>query len=95
VRVRCRSLIFRLTPMNFGGYSEAQTKMENARTQKAAFDLPSFCSVYSIGRGKAYQEINEGRLRATKVGRRTLIRASDAEAWLSSLPPLSPNTQAA
>lgn len=81
--------------MDFGGYREAQTTMKNAHTQKVAFDLPSFCRVYSIGRVKAYQEINEGRLRATKLGRRTLIGASDAEAWFSSLPPFIPNSQAA
>jgi excisionase family DNA binding protein len=57
---------------------------------KAAFDLADFCRHYSIGRVKTYEYINAGQLRAVKVGRKTLIRAADAEAWLASLPALKP-----
>jgi excisionase family DNA binding protein len=41
-----------------------------------------------VGRTKAYQEINEGRLRAVKCGKRTLILPDDYEQWLKSLPPV-------
>ena len=47
--------------------------------------LPEFCGRHSISRTAAYREIGEGRLRVTKVGRRTLIARADAEAWLESL----------
>ncbi len=47
--------------------------------------LPEFCGRHSISRTAAYREIGEGRLRVTKVGRRTLIARSDAEAWLERL----------
>lgn len=45
-----------------------------------------FLADVPIGRTKLYEEIAAGRLVAVKVGRRTLIRAEDAEAWLNSLP---------
>lgn len=51
-----------------------------------AFPIPEFCRRYGIGRTNAYQEIAAGRLRAVKVGRRTLIAHDAAEAWLAALP---------
>jgi excisionase family DNA binding protein len=53
-----------------------------------------FCHTYGIGRTTAYAEIREGRLRARKAGRRTIITEDDGEAWLSSLP-TAPAGQAA
>lgn len=47
--------------------------------------LPEFCKRHSISRTAAYREIGEGRLRITKVGRRTLIARPDAEEWLAAL----------
>jgi excisionase family DNA binding protein len=60
------------------------------QTQQAqrALSVEEFCRRYSIGRTKAYQELGAGRLRARKVGKRTLITEDDAEAWLSRLPAL-------
>lgn len=54
-----------------------------------AFPINVFCSRYGIGRSKAYDEIKSGRLTGVKIGRRTLIRAEDAERWLRSLPMIS------
>jgi excisionase family DNA binding protein len=54
-----------------------------------AFAIREFCQRYSVGRTRAYQEIAAGRLRAVKVGRRTLIAHDAAEAWLAALPELS------
>jgi hypothetical protein len=45
-----------------------------------------FCERYNIGRTKAYEEINEKRLKARKCGARTIIVDDDAEEWLHSLP---------
>jgi hypothetical protein len=51
-----------------------------------AFTIEGFCRRYGPGRTKAYEEIKLGRLRARKVGRRTIIAEDDAESWLRHLP---------
>ena len=56
---------------------------------RRAFPIREFCFRYGIGRTNAYQEIAAGRLRAVKVGRRTLIPHDAAEAWLAALPELN------
>ena len=53
-----------------------------------AFTIPDFCRAYGIGRTHAYAEIATGRLLACKIGRRTVIRKRDADAWLAALPVL-------
>jgi len=50
--------------------------------------IPEFCQQYGPGKTTAYQEIHAGRLRAKKVGRRTVIAVDDAERWLRTLPPI-------
>lgn len=52
--------------------------------EKRALTVDEFCSCYSIGRTLFYQEIKAGRLQVCKIGRRTLVRVDDAEAWLSA-----------
>jgi excisionase family DNA binding protein len=59
-----------------------------AQSSPRAFSIPEFCRRYGIGRTNAYQEIAAGRLRALKVGRRTLITHDAAESWLAALPEL-------
>jgi excisionase family DNA binding protein len=49
------------------------------------FSIDEFCRRYGIGRTSAYQEMSAYRLRAVKVGRRTLITQDAAEAWLAAL----------
>jgi excisionase family DNA binding protein len=56
------------------------------RSRQRAMSLPEFCERYNVGRTLAYEEINAGRLRARKVGKRTIISHDDAEDWLRSLP---------
>ncbi len=53
---------------------------------RRAFSVTQFCRGYGIGRTNAYAEIAAGRLRAVKLGRRTLISVDAAEAWLAALP---------
>ena len=50
--------------------------------------IEQFCERYGVGRTKAYAEIKSGRLRARKVGRRTILIQDDAEEWLRKLPPV-------
>ena len=51
-----------------------------------ALTLKDFCDAYRVCRETAYQQIRTGRLRAVKVGRKTLIMHADAEVWAASLP---------
>jgi excisionase family DNA binding protein len=51
---------------------------------KLAYSVPEFCEATSIGRSLVYEEIARGRLRATKVGSRTVILREDGIAWLHS-----------
>ena len=51
-----------------------------------AFSLSEFCRRYGIGTTTAYVEIKAKRLQVVKAGKRTLIPADAAEAWLKNLP---------
>jgi hypothetical protein len=53
-----------------------------------AFTVTDFRRRYGIGNTKLYEEIKAGRLRAVKLGTRTLILHNDAKAWERSLPEL-------
>jgi excisionase family DNA binding protein len=57
-------------------------------SSKEAFAVREFCDRYGICRDTFYGEVKRGRLRALKVGKRTLVLKSDAEAWATSLPEL-------
>jgi excisionase family DNA binding protein len=67
---------------------EAMTVMSGSASAKRAFSIAEFCDRYGIRRTKTYDEIKAGRLRIVKVGRRSLITETDAEAWLAALPSL-------
>lgn len=54
--------------------------------ERGAYTVNAFCEWASIGRSKFYQEVQEGRLRLRKIGRKSVVTAADAEAWLNSLP---------
>lgn len=53
---------------------------------KLAYAIPELAAAVGVGRTKIYEEIKAGRLRVTKCGGRTIITASQAQAWLASLP---------
>lgn len=60
---------------------------------KLAYSILEFCEIAGIGKTKAYEEIAAGRLKAKKVGSRTLI--TNAPEWLDSLPDYEPAAVAA
>jgi excisionase family DNA binding protein len=53
-----------------------------------AFTVREFCAAYRISRDSFYSEVRRGQLRAIKLGKKTLVRKADAEAWSASLPAL-------
>jgi hypothetical protein len=55
-----------------------------------AFSIEVFRRRFGVGRTRVYEELGLSRLRARKVGRRTIISAADAEDWLRRLPPSPP-----
>ena len=63
--------------------SEAE---ERRRSRQRAMSIAEFCERYGLGRTKAYEELKSGRLRARKMGKRTIITEDDAEDWLQGLP---------
>jgi excisionase family DNA binding protein len=56
--------------------------MEN----QLAYTLAEVCTAVRTGMTALYEEINSGRLRAVKRGRRTLVLSSDLRDWLERLP---------
>ncbi len=61
--------------------------MDSAHSPKAlAYSIPEVCEETGLGRSTIYEEIREGRLRARKCGRRTIVLPDDLTAWLNSLP---------
>jgi len=63
-------------------------------TQELAYPLPVFLKLAGMSRTRAYDEINAGKLKARKQGTRTVILASDARAYLDSLPAYAPRKAA-
>lgn len=51
-----------------------------------ALEINELARRAKIGRTLLYEEIRSGRLKARKIGRRTIILAEDARAWLTAAP---------
>jgi len=56
---------------------------EKQSAEPLAYGVKDAARILGISRTMLYGEIKAGRMRAVKVGRRTLIRHLDAEAWLA------------
>lgn len=57
-----------------------------SRSRQRALTIKEFTEQYGIGRSSVYEELKAGRLRARKIGKRTIITVDDAEEWLGNLP---------
>jgi excisionase family DNA binding protein len=53
---------------------------------RAAFSIAEVLAQTGLGRDKLYKLINSGSLTARKCGRRTVILATDLQAFLEALP---------
>lgn len=54
-----------------------------------AYTIAGFCEAFGVGRSKTYLELKAGRLRAKKLGKKTLITEQEARRWLMALPEAS------
>ena len=59
-----------------------------------ALTIPEACAASRIGRTNIYRAINEGRLVARKLGKKTLILRSDLRQFLAALPSATSRTDA-
>ena len=53
---------------------------------RTAFSIAEVMAQSGLGRDSIYKSIREGRLKAKKFGRRTIVLASDLQAFLEALP---------
>ncbi len=49
------------------------------------YTVADFLAAYPISRSSFYREVQSGRLRITKIRRRSYVARVDAEAWLTKL----------
>ena len=53
---------------------------------RTAYSIAETMAQSGLGRDTIYKAIHEGKLKARKLGRRTVVLASDLQAFLESLP---------
>jgi excisionase family DNA binding protein len=54
--------------------------------EREGLSIAEACEIAGIGRTKLYQAIKERRLKARKLGTRTIILRADLQQFLASLP---------
>jgi hypothetical protein len=59
--------------------------MTSTNDLEGALSPREFCKLYSIGLTRFYAEVNAGRLRLVKFGRRSLVGRAEARRWFDSL----------
>jgi excisionase family DNA binding protein len=60
-----------------------------------AYSIVEAMHVTGLGRSTIYQAMAAGKLRANKMGSRTLIPAEELRRFIDALPPARPTTHAA
>jgi excisionase family DNA binding protein len=63
--------------------------------EKLAFSVAEAIRVTGIGRSTLYALMSSGKLRAIKLGSRTLIPAEELRRFMKALPPARPAREAA
>lgn len=53
--------------------------------EPVAYRVSEFCQIYVISKASFYREVQAGRLRLLKCGRRSLVERSEAERWFACL----------
>lgn len=54
-------------------------------TNQLSYTIEEAVKLTGLGKTRLYQELNSGRLRAVKAGKRTLIPHAAIQEWLGSL----------
>lgn len=82
------SFVQSITDHSFPRYVQSNwiTERKFMIVEKNVLTIAEFGKIYGIGKTRTYEEINSGRLRAIKIGRRTFVTVEDAEAWLKACP---------
>jgi excisionase family DNA binding protein len=62
----------------------------HGKLQKLAYSIKEVRELVGTSRSMIYREIGEGKLRAVKRGRRTLILATDLQDWIGGWPETYP-----
>jgi excisionase family DNA binding protein len=63
-------------------------QMQMSTPPRVAYSVPEAMLALGLCRDSIYKLINSGQLPAKKIGRRTLVLASDLENFLKALPPI-------
>ena len=66
--------------------NEEKSKAPIPVDEKDACSIPETAECAGVGRTRIYEEIKAGRLKARKVGDRTIILRTDRQDWLKTLP---------
>ena len=61
-------------------------QLQNLNLQKPAYSVNELLAMLPIGRTSLYAAIKAGKLKATKLGKKTLFLASDIAEFLANLP---------
>lgn len=61
--------------------------------QKELFTVTEFLELFSISRTSFYEQVKQGKIRLLKLGKKSLIRRDDAEAWVDALPNTNPENE--
>ena len=61
------------------------SKQARKSQQKVAFSLLDLTEMLGISRSKLYNEVQEGRLRLSKIGARSIVLAGDLADYLEAL----------
>ena len=56
----------------------------------ASLTPAEFCKAENIGHTKFYEEVNSGRLKAKKIGTRTIVLPEERRRWRANLPDYVP-----
>jgi hypothetical protein len=55
--------------------------------RRLAYGIDELVKFVGVGRSTLYAEMAAGRLKGSKVGRRTIVTRANAVAWLRTVPP--------
>lgn len=53
------------------------------------FTIPQCCRMAAIGRTKFYELVSSGEIPVRKIGKKTLVAASDLKRWAEQLPKIN------